>query len=229
MIVFAFAFFQSAMVHVARGRLDEAERVLRHGAAVQDRQIDRGERYPALGLHWLLGLVRLREGDLDDALAEFGREAELAKAERLYGPEYAMHAHLGCACAHLDAARPDAAIDEFRAALALYPDQPQSEIGLARAYDACGQTNQARAALDRAEAAAAVLDRTKPVEAAMVRAQLHAVRGNSPDVASTLEGLLATAPPGFAGWTIPVEPHLRQVIDSKELTRISRHLADRAT
>src|SRR5262249_56702943 len=38
---FAFSFFQSAMVHVARGRLAEAERVLRHGAAVQDRQIGR--------------------------------------------------------------------------------------------------------------------------------------------------------------------------------------------
>src|SRR5262249_8170488 len=133
---FAFAFFQSAMVHVARGRLADAERVLRHGAAVQDRQIDRGERYPALGLHWLLGLVRLREGDVEDALAEFAREAELAKPERLYGREYAMHAHLGRGCAHLDASRPDAAIDAFRAALALYPDQAQSEIGLPRPYEA---------------------------------------------------------------------------------------------
>jgi len=226
---FAFAFFQSAMVHVARGRLDDAERVLRHGAAVQDRQIDRGERYPALGLHWLLGLVRLREGDVEDALAEFGREAELAKAERLYGREYAMHAHLGRACAHLDAARPDAAIEELRAALALYPDQPQSEIGLARAYNARGQTDAARAALDRAETAVAVLDRTKPVEAAMVRAQLQAVRGDSAAVATTLGALLATAPPGFAGWTIPVEPHLRQVADSKAITKIAARLADRAT
>jgi tetratricopeptide (TPR) repeat protein len=166
---------------------------------------------------------------VEDALAEFGREAELAKAERLYGREYAMHAHLGRACAHLDAARPDAAIDDLRAALALYPDQPQSEIGLARAYDARGQTDAARAALDRAEAAVAVLDRTKPVEAAMVRAQLHAVRGDRAAVASTLDGLLATAPPGFAGWTIPVEPHLRQTADSKDLTEISARLADRAT
>src|SRR6266699_5160690 len=32
---FAFAYFQSAMVHVARGHLTEAEGVLRHGAAIQ--------------------------------------------------------------------------------------------------------------------------------------------------------------------------------------------------
>src|SRR5262249_766023 len=56
---FAFAHFQVAMVHVARGHLREAEAVLRQGAAVQDRQISRGDRYPALGLHWMLGLVRL--------------------------------------------------------------------------------------------------------------------------------------------------------------------------
>jgi DNA-binding winged helix-turn-helix (wHTH) protein/tetratricopeptide (TPR) repeat protein len=226
---FAFAFFQSAMVHVARGRFAEAERVLRHGAAVQDRQIDRGERYPALGLHWLLGLVRLREGDIEDALDEFTREAELAQPERLYGREYTMHAHLGRGCAYLEAARPDAAIEAFRAALALYPDQPQSEIGLARAYEACGQSDAARAALDRAETLASVLDRAKPIESAMVRAQIHAVRGDRSGVRTALEWMLADAPPGFAGWTIPVEPHLRQVADSEELTKIVARLADRAT
>src|SRR6185312_3567950 len=92
---FAFSFFQSAMVQVARGRLPEAERVLRHGAAVQDRQIGRGERYPALGLHWLLGLVRLAEGDAVEAIEEFDREHRLAEPHRLYGREYAAHALLG--------------------------------------------------------------------------------------------------------------------------------------
>jgi DNA-binding winged helix-turn-helix (wHTH) protein/tetratricopeptide (TPR) repeat protein len=225
---FAFAFFQSAMVHVARGRLGDAERVLRHGAAVQDRQIDRGERYPALGLHWLLGLVRLREGDIEDALDEFAREEELAQPERLYGREYAMHAHLGRGCAHLDAARPHAALEAFRAALALNPDQPHSEIGLARAYEALGQTEAAHAALDRAAAVLTVLDRTKPVEAAMVRAQIHAARRERSGVSAALDRLLAESPPGFAGWSIPVEPHLRQVVESEELTKIVDRLADRA-
>jgi TolB-like protein len=43
---FAFSHFQMAMVHVARSDLQEAETILRHGAAVQDRQIGRGGRYP---------------------------------------------------------------------------------------------------------------------------------------------------------------------------------------
>jgi tetratricopeptide (TPR) repeat protein len=70
---FAFSHFQVAMVHVARRALTDAETVLRQGAAVQDRQIARGGRYPALGLHWLLGLVRLSLGDVDEALEEFSR------------------------------------------------------------------------------------------------------------------------------------------------------------
>ena len=225
---FAFAFFQSAMVHVARGRLAEAERVLRHGAAVQDRQIARGERYPALGLHWLLGLVRLREGDIADALHEFAREEELAQPERLYGREFAMHARLSRGCAHLEAARPDAAIDEFRAALALYPDQPQSEIGLARAYGALGRRDSARVSLDRAQGIVGALDRAKPIEAAMVRAQIHAVQGNVAALSETLGRMLDDAPPGFAGWTIPVEPHFNQTVDDKELTKIATRLAARA-
>ncbi len=225
---FAFAFFQSAMVHVARGRLAEAERVLRHGAAVQDRQIDRGERYPALGLHWLLGLVRLREGDVDDALTEFAREEALADAHRLYGREYGMHARLGRGCAHLQAARPSDAVEAFRAALALYPDNPHSEIGLARAFRALGRTDDARKAAGRAEATLAALDRVRPFEAAMVRAQLAAVDGRPDTAAAALDGLLASAPPGFAGWTIPVEPHLSEIAGSEGLTKVAARLADRA-
>src|SRR5262249_61715635 len=103
---FAFAYFQSAMVHVARGDLMEAEGVLRHGAAIQDRQIGRGERYPALGLHWLLGLVRLAQDDVKDAIAEFDRESELARPYRLYGREYSMHAALARGPALLPAGPP---------------------------------------------------------------------------------------------------------------------------
>ena len=60
---FPFVHFEAAMVHIARGALDRAESVLREGAIVQDRQADLKQRYPAKGLHWLLGLVRLARGD----------------------------------------------------------------------------------------------------------------------------------------------------------------------
>ena len=225
---FAFAFFQSAMVHVARGRLADAERVLRHGAAVQDRQIGRGERYPALGLHWLLGLVRLREGDVEDALDEFSREEELAETHRLYGREYTMHAHLGRGCALLQADDAPRAVDAFRAALALYPQHPQAEIGIARAMTALGRPADASAALARAEAVLPILDRVKPIEGAMVRAQLDAVRNDAIGAADTLGRMLGQAPPGFAGWTIPVEPHLSQLAEHEALRKTADDLAGRA-
>ncbi len=225
---FAFAFFQSAMVHVARGRLDEAERVLRHGAAVQDRQIGRGERYPALGLHWLLGLVRLAQNDLDEASAEFDREQELAQPHRLYGREYAMHAHLGRGAVRLQGGDAAAAIESFHAALELYPDYAPASIGIARALDTLGRHVEAAAAFARAEATLPVLERAKPIEAALVRGQLLAARGDADGASAIFMQMLEQAPPGFAGWTLPVEPHLHQVADSEAVMEVMRRLSARA-
>jgi DNA-binding winged helix-turn-helix (wHTH) protein/Flp pilus assembly protein TadD len=216
---FAFAYFQSAMVHVARGHLLEAERVLRHGAAIQDRQIGRGERYPALGLHWLLGLVRLAQDDVEDALAEFERERGLAEPHRLYGREYAMHASLGRGAALLRAGRRDEAIASFHDALALYPDQPLGHLGLAVAG------HSAFAAVD---AALAVLDRTKPIDSALVRALSLAAQGHAPAAATVLADAIKDAPAGFAGWSLPVEPLLLQVTDKQAFTPVYSLLADRA-
>jgi len=217
---FAFAHFQMAMVHVARRDLAQAETVLRQGAAVQDRQIGRGGRYPALGLHWLLGLVRLAQGDVDEALGELDREHRLAEPHRLYGREYAMHAMHGRGAALLRAERTSEAIASFERALELYPDHAPTHLGLAIA----------RGASDFApvERALATLTRTKPIESAIVQAQLLTAKGDPGAAATTLSGALATAPAGFAGWTIPVEPFLNQLATSQSFTPVLRLLADRA-
>ena len=216
---FAFAYFQSAMVHVARGHLIDAERVLRHGAAIQDRQIGRGERYPALGLHWLLGLVRLAQDDIEEAVREFERERELAQPHRLYGREYAMHASLGRGAALLRADRRHDAIASFRDALVLYPDHPLGHLGLALAGDQ---------GFDRVEAPLTILDRAKPIEAAVIRAQVLTARKDAPAAADLLAATIAHAPPGFAGWSVPVEPFLPQVTDKDVFRPILSLLADRA-
>ena len=215
---FAFAYFQSAMVHVARGHLTGAERVLRHGAAIQDRQIGRGERYPALGLHWLLGLVRLAQDDIDDALVEFERERGLAEPHRLYGQEYAMHAALGRGAALLRRGHRDQAAASFRDALALYPDQPLAHLGLAVA---------GASGFESVDRALTVVDRTKPIEAPLIRAQLLSAQGRGPEAATTLARALQAAPAGFAGWSLPVEPFL-QTTDGTVFTPVLSLLADRA-
>lgn len=225
---FAFAHFQMAMVHVARGHLSEAETVLRHGAAVQDRQLGRGGRYPALGLHWLLGLVRLAQDDIEEAIAEFDREHTLAEPHRLYGREYAMHALHGRGAALLRVNRPDHAIDSFGRALELYPSHAPSHIGLALAFRATRSTTSADAAIGGAESALVTLTRTRPLEAALVRAQTLAMRADADEAVATLGHLLQEAAPGFAAWTLPVEPFLTQLKASKEFTGILEQLAERA-
>src|SRR6185295_12916595 len=106
---FPFAHFECAMVHIARGALDRAESVLREGTIVQDRQANLRQRYPAKGLHWLLGLVRLAQGDPVEAMTEFDREIAGGPSQ-LYAAEFAMNAHDGAGFVGLQTRKPKAAI-----------------------------------------------------------------------------------------------------------------------
>ena len=139
-----------------------------------------------------------------------------------------MHAHLGRGAAHLHKRDPYAALESFQAALHLYPRHPGASIGTGRALDALGRSSDAAAAYADAEATLPALDGTKPIEAALFRGQLLAARGDADGAAAVFGGMLDQAPPGFAGWTLPVEPHLREVADSKTVTAVMRRLASRA-
>jgi tetratricopeptide (TPR) repeat protein len=216
---FAFSYFQIAMVHVARGHLAEAERVLQHGTAVQDRQIARGERYPALGLHWLLGLVRLAQDDVEEALVEFDRECALAEPHRLYGREYSMYARLGRGSALYRNGRRGEATAAFAEALSLYPSHPLALIGAAVV---------AGTGFDRAAEAIADMAASKPVQAGIARGALLAVQGDPEGAAAAFDQVLADAPPGFAGWQLPVLPLLREVAETAPIRAVLGRLAARA-
>jgi hypothetical protein len=71
---FAFAHYEMAMVHVARQAFDVAGNVLREGMAIQERVGTQERRFPANGLHWMLGAIALRQGDTAVAVAECDRE-----------------------------------------------------------------------------------------------------------------------------------------------------------
>jgi hypothetical protein len=114
----AFAHFQMAMVYVGRGQLAQADTVLRLGVEVQDRQIHQRERFPALGLHWLRGLVRLAQDDVSDALTEFDRELQRSLIPRALGSGLRDGSPQGRGFALLPPAE-DAA--EVSRVLALYP------------------------------------------------------------------------------------------------------------
>lgn len=225
---FPFAHFEAAMVHIARGTLDHAESVLREGTIVQDRQANLKQRYPAKGLHWLLGLVRLAQGDVTEAKVEFNREIS-AGASQLYAAEFAMNAHDGAGFACLYAQDPAGARAMFDRALELFPDHARSLVGRGTALAAEGRRKDADSAFARATAAIDALRRGgRASEAALAEAFQHNVNGRADRAIEALRSLLERAEHPFAGWTIPIEPLFASLRGLPEFRSILATLADRA-
>ena len=225
---FAYAYFGTVMVYVAREDLAGAEEVLRQGIAVQPRGGSRTDRFPANGLHWLLGLIRFARGDAEDARREFDRE-RTSRGSELYAAEYAVDAYDGHGFLCLAGGDATQATTMFGQALAIDPEHARSLVGLAAASRLRGDEAAARAALDRARLAIGELAaHGRSSEAAMASSFVQVVEGRPLEALATLRQLLEDAPPGFAGWTIPVEPMLaacRALPGYREITRL---LAERA-
>jgi len=202
---FPFAHFESAMVHIARNSLDRAETVLREGAVVQDRQSDHRQRYPASGLHWLLGLVRLARGDVAEAEGEFARE--LASGRRhLYAAEFAMNAYDGAGFAALATERAQGAVGHFERALDLFPEHARSLIGLAAAQQRVNKGESEKTWRRVNEAIESLRRGGRGSEAAFAEALRLSATGEHEAAVHALHELLDRADLPFTGWTIPVEP-----------------------
>jgi tetratricopeptide (TPR) repeat protein len=217
-----------AMVYVGRGQLAQADTVLLQGVEVQDRQIRLHERFPALGLHWLRGLIRLAQDAAPEALTEFDRELLLADTHRLYGREYAMAALQGRGFALLSTGRQQNAADAFERSLALYPQSAPSNLGLAQALRGLGMDTAADRALVEADRAVVALTRRRPIESTIARSQWLSAQGQLNEAAHVLGRLLADAPPGFAAWTLPIDPLLRPLHGVSGFANVLGRLAERA-
>ena len=203
---FPFAHFEVAMVYIARGDLERAESVLREGTIVQDRQANLKQRYPAKGLHWLLGLVRLARGDQREAREEFDREVAVG-ANQLYAAEFNMNAFDGAGFAALAAGHASEAVAMFNRALELFPEHARSLVGLAAALTASGDAAGARTALEHAAQAIDALRRGgRTREATMAEAFMHVVQGRSDEAVLALKRLVEKPELPFSGWTAPIEP-----------------------
>ena len=225
---FPFAHFEAAMVFIARGSLDRAESVLREGAIVQDRQAHLRQRFPARGLHWLLGIVRLAHGDIEEAEAEFAREVGGGTGQ-LYGAEFVMNASDGAGFARLRAGDPSGAVEHFRRALQLFPDHARSLAGLGTALSAAGQGEAATRAFDKATAAIDALRRGgRASEAAIAQAIVKASTGALDDALVCLRLLVDRSELPFTGWTIPVEPQFEPLRSHPGFQQILAALAERA-
>ena len=217
---FPFAHFEAAMVQIARGSLERAESVLREGTIVQDRQAHLKQRYPAKGLHWLLGLVRLARGDENEARTEFDREIALGSTQ-LYAAEFAMNAYDGAGYAALETGDPAGAVQMFTRALELFPEHARSLVGLGFALTRSGDAVAAAAAFKHAARAIDSLRRGgRTGEATLSEAFMKVVQDQPDDAIGLLKRLVDRPEIPFAGWTIPIEPFLaplRQRADFKEV------------
>ena len=225
---FPFAHFEAAMVHIARGALDRAESVLREGTIAQDRQADLRQRYPAKGLHWLLGLVRLAQHDDVEARTEFEREISGGSGQ-LYAAEFSMNACDGLGFIAL--ARNDArqAADCFTRALKPFPEHARSLVGLGAALLMSNDRKRAAGAFARAAAGIEGLRRGgRAPEASLAEGFLHAVRGDHGGAVALLKRLVDRPEVPFTGWTIPVEPLFAPIRETTDFRAVLAALAQHA-
>jgi DNA-binding winged helix-turn-helix (wHTH) protein/tetratricopeptide (TPR) repeat protein len=224
----AYAHFGIAMVHVARGDLGPAEETLARGLAFDEDASAGVERFPGKGLHWLFGLTRLSVGDVAAARAAFDRELS-SKRRGLFAEEFAMDSFDGHGFALLEAGDPREAALMFGKALERFPDHARSLLGQAEAFRRSDLKREAEAAVAHAVRAIGELrDNGRHTEAAMSSAIRLALGGQSAQAIAALDDLLRKAAPGFAGWTIPVEPALASLKPLPAFTSVLGRLADRA-
>jgi DNA-binding winged helix-turn-helix (wHTH) protein/tetratricopeptide (TPR) repeat protein len=222
----AYAYFFKANVFVARNALDDARETLERGLAFGD---STASRFPASGLHWLLGLTRLANGDAAGARDEFDRE--IASASRgLFVQEFAMDAYDGLGFVSLGQKDGATAAAMFERALERYPDHARSLAGLAKALQLTGAKDRASQCLAHARRSIDELrQHQRLAEAAMAAAFCQMVSGDRSGSIETLGQMLAGAPPGAAGWTLPVEPLLATLRTDPAFQIVLARLAERAT
>jgi tetratricopeptide (TPR) repeat protein len=225
---FAYAHFGIGMVLVARGELGAAEAALAHGVKTQMSGAGAG-RFPGRGLHWLLGLIRLAAGRSDEAVTLF--EAELASPSRgMHAEEFVMDGYDGLGFARLAAGDAAGGAAMFEKALEHVAGHARSLIGLAECASRSGADARAAELLGQADATIEELSRSgRTTEAGMSRAYWLVASGRPPgDVVGQLDSLLQQAPPGPAGWTIPIEPWLAPLRQSAPFAPILARVAERA-
>ena len=217
---FAPARMLSAMVFIARGSVDRAERETRLGAETQ--RLHRSDRtpLPAAGLHWLHGLVLLARGNAADAAASFEEEIATGDGGHVYAREFAQNARVAMGFLKLNAGDVDAAALAFRSTLEHAPGHPRATVGLfaAHAGDAAA-TERVIAELMRGERA---------TEAALVTAGARIFGGHPDEAIDVLDRLLTESPAGPAGWIMPIDPMLSQLHESSQWPVLLEKLAARA-
>jgi DNA-binding winged helix-turn-helix (wHTH) protein len=219
----AFAHWLAATVHIARQAFDEAEHELVLGAAAQDRQ-QADTPFRGIGLHLLLGLVRLAAGNEAAAVREFERELALDATRHIYGREAAANAHCALAAVHLRHGRTvdaGAALDRALAAIPAHAVATAATAALGHgAPSQSGQRFAARLAELRNGGAS--------FEAATAEAVHASLTGDSERAAEIVLTALEKPTRPSSGWLIPIDPLLHIELTHEPWQRVFRLLRSRA-
>jgi tetratricopeptide (TPR) repeat protein len=191
---FPLAHWLCATVHVARQALDEAERELDAGIASQSSH-ETPSRFSGVALHWLRGLVYLARGDERRALESLQRELSFESSGHLYARECCANTWYAIGAVHARRQRRPEAVAAFQQALTRVPKHPLAKLGLGILSPRApmpATTGVAAPSFDAATGQAAILVLAGDLQGAM----------------RLVDQALAAAPPGNAGWLLPVEPLL---------------------
>jgi tetratricopeptide (TPR) repeat protein len=224
---FAFAHFQIAMVHIARGALAVAASALRDGIAIQGSNSQSPKRFPAHGLHWLLGTIALARSDSEAALASFESECASGSTD-LYAREFALAATCGRGMALTALGRLPEAIDAFTTALP-HDTSGRAALGLAAIHRQRGDANALGSSL---AAAAQLAGRLRSAgrngEAAVLDAASRAVRGEADQAIDGVQQAVAAAPSGPFCWFLPIDPVFASVREMPAFQAVLETIAHRA-
>jgi len=226
---FAPARMLACMVFVARGTMDRARREASIGVDAQRKNQVEQTPLPAVGFHWLNGMILAADGDHDRAVASFTEEIAAGDSGHVYAREFAVNARVAAGFALIDRRDFDGASASFADALAYAPGHPKAMVGM---Y-AIATASDDRDAIDRCrQATVAAIDDLKRserhAEAALVAAGAEIVDGHATDAAAALDRLLASAPAGPAGWIIPIDPMLAALRQHPAKHALFARLAARA-
>lgn len=226
---FAAARFGAAMVFIARQAFGPALAAATAGADAQSRH-DHGEPpVPSIGLHWLRGLLLLRERQIGLAIESFVREMDDLHEAQLYAGEFRVHTQVAAGFAHLAAHDASGAVDAFRMSLETRPRSGRALVGLYLAFQETSLAREARTLLPQIDQVVAELSAAdRAGEAAVIAAAAQAIRGDLDGACGTLERLLQSAPAGHAGWQIPIDPALAPLRAHARFPQVLALLAARA-
>ena len=193
---FPMAHWLAASVKVPRGALDDAEREV--DAAVSALSAERRgppSRFSSVAIHWLKGLLCLARGADAEAMAAFDRELALEQRGHLYAKECCANTWYAIGARHLGRGHGAEAQAAFQEAIARVPGHPMAHAGL----EILSVGTEPRSGGDD----------LVPVDVVIAQAAQLVARGDAPPAARLLVEALVSAPPGNAGWRIPIEPLLR--------------------